>query len=446
MEQTDLIIIGAGPGGYETAIEAVKLGKKVTLIERAEPGGTCLNRGCIPTKALCRSAEVAMTLSSATDHGFAPVNPTVDFATIMNRKYRIVGELRDGVKSLLRDVNIVNGEAKFKSRSVVEVNSVDYTAPEIIIATGSQPSRLPIKGGETALTSDEILALDTLPKSLCVIGGGVIGMEFASIFAALGSTVTVIEYCKEILPPFDSEIAKRLRMAMKRRGIEIITGAEVKSIDNGSTVNYIAKGKEKSIEAEAVLMAVGRRPVIPDGLAAIGVKFNRGAIAVNPTDMTVLFDDSHESATDDSKLYAIGDVNGLCMLAHAATMHGKVALGLRSLTDVIPSAVFTSPECAMVGLTEDVYISAGRNIKIGKATFRSNGKALAMGEPDGLVKIIVDADSDKIIGCHICGAHAADLVQEVATVMQAGLPVSAITDTVHAHPTLGETVLAAIPT
>lgn len=442
MEKSDLIIIGAGPGGYETAVEAAVHGKTVTLIERAQPGGTCLNRGCIPTKALCRSAEVAMTLAEAADYGFSAANSVLDFPAVMQRKDRIVGELREGVATLLKDVNVIHGEARFKTPSIVEVDGQEYTAPEIIIATGSAPAMLPIEGKELCLTSDEILTLDTLPKSLCVIGGGVIGMEFASVFAAFGVEVTVVEYCKEILPPFDAEIAKRLRMSLKRRGINIITGAEVKSISAGPVVNYSVKGKEKTVEAEAVLMAVGRQPVVPDGLAELGVKFNRRAIAVND-DMTVKFEDG--KAPSDVKLYAIGDVNGRCMLAHAATMHGKVALGLTSLTDVIPSAVFTYPECAMVGLTEEKCAELGRNVKIGKATFRANGKALAMGEPDGLVKVIADAETDELLGCHICGAHAADLVQEIATAMQAGLKASAISSTVHAHPTLGEVVLSAIP-
>lgn len=442
MEKSDLIIIGAGPGGYETAVEAAAHGKTVTLIERAQPGGTCLNRGCIPTKALCRSAEVAMTLAEAADYGFSAANSVLDFPAVMQRKDRIVGELREGVATLLKDVNVINGEARFKTPAIVEVDGQEYTAPEIIIATGSAPAMLPIEGKELCLTSDEILSLDTLPKSLCVIGGGVIGMEFASVFAAFGVEVTVVEYCKEILPPFDAEIAKRLRMSLKRRGINIITGAEVKSISAGPVVNYSVKGKEKTVEAEAVLMAVGRQPVVPEGLTELGVKFNRRAIAVND-DMTVKFEDG--KAPSDVKLYAIGDVNGRCMLAHAATMHGKVTLGLTTLTDVIPSAVFTYPECAMVGLTEEKCAELGRNVKIGKATFRANGKALAMGEPDGLVKVIADAETDELLGCHICGAHAADLVQEIATAMQAGLKASAISSTVHAHPTLGEVVLSAIP-
>ena len=442
MEKSDLIIIGAGPGGYETAVEDAALGKKVTLIERDQPGGTCLNRGCIPTKTLCRSAEVAMTLANAGEFGFTDVSASLDFAKVMERKDKVVEELREGVRTLLKDVNVVYGDAKFRSASEVEINGVTYTAPQIIIATGSVPALLPIPGKELALTSDEILSIDSLPKSLCVIGGGVIGMEFASIFAAFGTEVTVLEYCKEILPPFDAEIAKRLRMSLKRRGINIITAAEVTSITEGPVVNYLVKGKEKSVSAEMVLMAVGRRPNLPEGITEAGAKLNRNAIAVND-DMTVVFEDGKAPA--DVKVYAIGDVNGRCMLAHAATRQGMVALGLADPTDVVPSAVFTVPECAMVGLTEERCIQDGRNVRIGKATFRANGKALAMGEPDGLVKMIVDADTDAILGCHICGAHAADLIQEVANAIHSGDIVNAISSTVHAHPTLSEVVLAAVP-
>lgn len=442
MEKSDLIIIGAGPGGYETAVEGAALGKKVTLIERDQPGGTCLNRGCIPTKTLCRSAEVAMTLANAGEFGFTDVSASLDFAKVMERKDKVVEELREGVRTLLKDVNVVYGDAKFRSASEVEINGVTYTAPQIIIATGSVPALLPIPGKELALTSDEILSIDSLPKSLCVIGGGVIGMEFASIFAAFGTEVTVLEYCKEILPPFDAEIAKRLRMSLKRRGINIITAAEVTSITEGPVVNYLVKGKEKSVSAEMVLMAVGRRPNLPEGITEADAKLNRNAIAVND-DMTVVFEDGKAPA--DVKVYAIGDVNGRCMLAHAATRQGMVALGLADPTDVVPSAVFTVPECAMVGLTEERCIQDGRNVRIGKATFRANGKALAMGEPDGLVKMIVDADTDAILGCHICGAHAADLIQEVANAIHSGDIVNAISSTVHAHPTLSEVVLAAVP-
>ncbi|MDE6175688.1 MAG: dihydrolipoyl dehydrogenase, partial [Duncaniella sp.] len=434
-------VIGAGPGGYEAAAEAAALGRKVAVIERDELGGTCLNRGCIPTKALCRSAEVALTIGNSAEFGISSGEPVIDLPQIMARKEQILAGLRESVGMVLKDVTIIRGEAKFITASIVDVNGESYTAPEIFIATGSRPAALDIPGKELAMSSDEILSIQTLPNSLIIIGGGVIGMEFASIFSAFGVKVTVLEYCKEILPPFDAEIAKRLRTALKRRGIEIVTAAQVTAIEPGMIVSYDVKGKTKTAEADQVLMAVGRKAVLPEGLAELGVRIERGAIAVDDN-MKVLFDGSDPS---DVTLYAIGDVNGRCMLAHAAYMHGLVALGKARLTDIIPAAVFTQPECAMVGLTEEKCNAEGREIKVGKAMFRANGKALAMGEPDGLVKIIADAKTDELLGCHICGAHAADLVQEVATAMTAGLKASAISDAVHAHPTLTEVVKAAVP-
>lgn len=445
MEKSDIIIIGAGPGGYETAADAAAMGMKVTLIERDKLGGTCLNRGCIPTKALCRSAEVMQYLSNSSEFGLGEVDCVVDFPKVMSRKDGIVDELRSGVATLLKNVNVVEGEAKFKSPAVIEANGVEYTAPKIIVATGSKAAMLPIDGSQLAMTSDDILSMAKLPESLVIIGGGVIGMEFASIFSSFGADVTVLEYCKEILPPFDSEIAKRLRMAMKRKGVNVVTGAQVTSIEKHSgmlIVNYLAKGKEQQVETAEVLMAVGRVPVIPDGLRELGIKMNRNAIAVNDK-MEIEFEAGRTPS--DVSLFAIGDVNGTCMLAHVATAQGKVVLGHHQNLPVIPSAVFTIPECAMVGMTEEQCKDSQKNIKVGKSTFRSNGKALAMGEPDGLVKIIVDADTDELLGGHICGAHAADLIQEIATAMASGMKASAITDAIHGHPTLTEVVKAAIP-
>ncbi|MCM1137072.1 MAG: dihydrolipoyl dehydrogenase [Muribaculum sp.] len=442
MEKFDLIIIGAGPGGYETAVDAALQGLSVTIIEKDKLGGTCLNRGCIPTKALCRSAEIASTIRNSAEFGIGGGDVTIDFPAVMDRKNKVVDELREGVSTLLKNVNVVNGIAKFNSADVVEVNGAKYTAPKIIIATGSKPASLSIPGEELAMSSDDILEMTSLPKSIIIIGGGVIGMEFASIYAALGAKVTVIEYCKEILPPFDAEIAKRLRMSLKRRGINIVTVAQVTEILPGMVVKYQTKGKESQAEAEKVLMAVGRKPVVPEGLTDIGATFNRGFISVDQ-DMRVQFEDGRQPK--EVTLCAIGDVNGKCMLAHAATAHGKIALGEYQNLDVIPSAVFTMPECAMVGMTEEQCAASGRNVKISKATFRANGKALTMGEPDGLVKVITDAESDEILGAHICGAHAADLIQEIATAKANGIKASAIKNTIHGHPTLSEVVKAAMP-
>ncbi len=439
----DLIIIGAGPGGYETAMAAASAGNKVALIERDRLGGTCLNRGCIPTKALCRSAEMAVSMREAGDFGIglSTSEINIDYRAIAGRKDAVVAQLREGVAELLKGVEVISGEARFVSTCGVEVNGDIHTAPRIIIATGSRPALLPIPGAELAMTSDDFLALETLPNSVAIIGAGVIGLEFASILNAFGVDVTVIEYCKEILPPFDAEVAKRLRMSLKCRGINILTDTQVTEVSPGMTVKCLAKGKEKTVEAEAVLMAVGRRPVIPDGLVELGVKLNRGAVVVNDS-MEVEWVSGNDP--EGGTIYAIGDVNGRCMLAHAASAQGEIVLGHKRNLDVIPSAVFTMPECAMVGLTEEQCKAQGLDFCINKSTFRANGKAVAMGETDGMVKIISETSTGRLLGCHICGPHAADLVTEAALAMSSSLTVEAIAGTIHAHPTLSETVRNAL--
>lgn len=436
MNEYDLIVIGAGPGGYTAAARAALMRQKVLLIERDELGGTCLNRGCIPNKALCRSAEVAMTVADASAFGVGTESSGVDFATVMARKDSVVAELRQGVETVLRDVTVVKGDARFESPHIIEVGNEHYTAPRIIIATGSRPAYLDLPGKELAMDSDYLLAMHSLPKSIIIIGGGVIGMEFASIFSAFGVDVTVIEYCKEILPPFDSDIAKRLRMSMRRRGVKFITSAKVTYLadkgDDVIEVGYETKGKACSALAQQVLMAVGRKPVIPQGLEALGVKMNGHSIDVDENMQTSL-----------AGVYAIGDVNGICMLAHAAEAQGLVALGLRTLPKVVPSAVFTVPECAMAGITEQQAQQLGLDYRVGQSSFRANGKAMAIGEPDGVAKVIADMQG-RLLGVHICGAHAADIVQEAVLAISSGLSVGQMLDAVHGHPTLGEALKDAL--
>ena len=436
MNEYDLIVIGAGLGGYTAAARAALMRQKVLLIERDELGGTCLNRGCIPTKALCRSAEVAMTVADASAFGVGTESSGVDFATVMARKDSVVAELRQGVETVLRDVTVVKGDARFESPHIIEVGNEHYTAPRIIIATGSRPAYLDLPGKELAMDSDRLLAMHSLPKSIIIIGGGVIGMEFASILSAFGVDVTVIEYCKEILPPFDSDIAKRLRMSMRRRGVKFITSAKVTYLadkgDDVIEVGYETKGKACSALAQHVLMAVGRKPVIPQGLEALGVKMNGHSIDVDENMQTSL-----------AGVYAIGDVNGICMLAHAAEAQGLVALGLRTLPKVIPSAVFTKPECAMAGITEQQAQQLGLDYRVGQSSFRANGKAMAIGEPDGVAKVIADMQG-RLLGVHICGAHAADIVQEAVLAISSGLSVGQMLDAVHGHPTLGEALKDAL--
>lgn len=431
----DLIVIGSGPGGYTTAATAAATGLNVAIVERDLPGGTCLNRGCIPTKALCRSAEVALTVRSASEFGMILPESAVDYAAMVSRKNRIVDELRQGVETLLGKVTVIKGEAVFNSPSTISVGDLQYTAPRIIVATGSRPATLPVPGSELAVNSDFMLAATELPQSLAIIGGGVIGMEFASIYSALGVDVTVVEFCKEILPPFDSDIAKRLRMSMKRRGVKFHTSAQVTSLTSGPdgiAVNFTCKGKQNSVSAQTVLMAVGRTPVLPQGLEALGIAMTRKAIAVDSAMRTSL-----------PGVYAIGDVNGLCMLAHAAEVQGRVALGLEPMPQVIPSAVFTIPECAMAGLTEQQCADRAIPYATAQTSFRANGKAMAMGEPDGIVKVIVNAQTNAIIGVHICGAHAADLIQEAVMAMKAGFTATQAAEAVHGHPTLSELLLDA---
>lgn len=436
MTPCDLIIIGGGPGGYPAAQIAAAEGLNVVLIERDRLGGTCLNRGCIPTKAMTRVAEVAMTVTDAADYGVETVGcpVSIDYQRATRHRDEVVTAMREGLASTMANVNIVIGEAVVDSTEppTVTAAGTTFTAPRLIVATGAAPARLPIEGADLALTSDDLTTGSTLPESLVVIGGGVIGLEFASIFNALGSKVTIVEFLPEILPPCDAEIAKRLRTALKRRGIDIITDAAVTALRSGMEIDYQRRGKTATLQAEAVLMAVGRRAVVPRGL---NVELNHnGSIKVDPETFE----------TSAKGVYAVGDVNGICQLAHAATAQAERVMGREIDLSVIPSAVFTSPEVAMVGKTEKQALESGHDITVGKAMFRSNGKAQAMGETDGLVKVIVDRDNDLLLGAFIVGPHAADLIEELSLAMSSRLPVHEILSSVHAHPTLSETVTAAL--
>lgn len=426
MKQFDLIVIGSGPGGYETAASAVSLGKNVMLVERDELGGTCLNRGCIPTKSLCHSASIARILKANAFDG----NP--DYSAAVDRSKQIIGQLREGVATILSKVEILKGEASFVAKNVIEVNGEHFTVEQIIVATGSEPALLPIPGAELAETSDGFLSDTHIPENCVIIGGGVIGLEFATILASFGCNVTVLEFLPEILSGIDQEVAKRLRMILKRKGVKIITSAKVIQIEPGYKVTYLYKDKKTSLNCDKVIMCVGRKAVIPEGLKELGVQIERGFIKT---------DDRME--TNVKGIYAVGDCNGRKMLAHAATAQGRVAIGLSKKVGVIPAAVFTNPECASVGITEADCKEAGIPYSVSTAIFRSNGKALADDEPDGMVKIIVNSENKRILGAHICGAHAADLIAEIVLAMENNLTIDAIANTVHSHPTLGEVVMKA---
>lgn len=433
MTEADLIVIGAGPGGYEIAQEVASKGKKVVLIEKDSLGGTCLNRGCIPTKCLCSSASMALAMKDCGRFGVEVQGVTFDYGKAVNRMAEVVSILRDGVSGLLKDVTVVKGEARISGKHEVTVGDKVFTAPLILIATGSRPVSLDIPGASLAISSDDFLKLDRLPRSVAVIGGGVIGLEFASILAAFDVDVTVVEYCKEVLPSFDRDIAKRLRSMLSRRGIRIITGAGVSEIREGIEVEYQGKSGAEAIRCETAVMAVGRRPVVPDGCAVAGIELtDRGFIKVDDLMRTTA-----------PGICAVGDVNGLCMLAHAASAQARVALGYNVNPGIIPSAVFTIPEAAMVGMTEERCLAGGIDFSTSKSMFASNGKALAMGEGEGFVKVIYSPESRLLLGCHAVGPHAADIVAEAAAAMQGSLTTDDVASLIHGHPTLSETLMAA---
>ena len=424
----DILVIGAGPGGYRAAEYAAKQGLKVIIIEQGEVGGTCLNVGCIPTKTYVHSAT---------------------FKEARQRMATVVPQLRAGVEAILSHPNItlVRGHASFIDANTVSVGSDSVAAQNIIIATGSETKWLPIKSIDDPRVVDStgLLRLDTLPKRLAIIGAGVIGMEFASVFNRFGSEVTVIEYLKECLPALDSDVAKRLRKLMEKRGITFKMKTAVEKIAD--------------IDADVILVATGRRPHT-EGLCldrvGIGLPNANSPIPVDDNFRVTTTPDGFPSGLSGSPsgIYAIGDVNGRQLLAHAAEMQAIRAVnhilgkndGIRF--DIMPAAIFTDPEAACVGPTEDALKSsttpavstAGYSCR--KAFWRANGKALAMGETEGMLKLFSDA-GDRIIGCHAYGAHAADMVQEVSALMCRDTTISQLRDMVHIHPTLNEILKAA---
>ncbi len=446
-QHSDLIIIGAGPGGYETALAAARRGMSVTLFNGAHLGGTCLNEGCIPTKCLCRNAEVVATFKEGEKFGIDDFTFSVDYGKILERKNNVVATLREGIATMLKSakVNVVDAMASFADAKTVIANGEEYTADNYIIATGSVSKSLPIPGHdlECVMDSTRILSIEYVPASLTIIGGGVIGMEFASIFSSLGSQVTVIEFMKQILPPFDSDIAKRLKQTLSKKGINIITGAAAKKIEQNAdyeiVVTYESKGKEETVVSSDLLMAVGRAPRLEGlGLENTGVEFSPRGIVV---------DDGMR--TNVPNIYAIGDVNARMMLAHVASYQGLRALntieGKKDSIrfDIVPSAVFVVPECGMVGMTEDQAKNAGIEIKIGQSFFRANGKSLAMGEPDGLCKLIFRKEDGMLIGAHIMGVEAADLAQQCADLMNRNTTLHEMEEIIFGHPTVSEVILSA---
>lgn len=447
MDKTDLLIIGSGPGGYRTASYAAKNGLHVTIIEKDQLGGTCLNAGCIPTKCLAHDAEVRIAALSSFD-----TLPSLDFVKVMERKNGVLSQLREGINTLLNqpNINLIKGEAHFVSDHIVEVGDRKIEAKNIIIATGSQAKLPPFINREdylnsptlkrSVVTSTELLSIDELPKRLIIIGAGVIGMEFASAFAAFGCQVVVVEYMKECLPMIDSDIAKRLRKMLEKRGVTFYMQSAVEKVippteeDNVDTiVVFNKKEKEIKLEADLVLIATGRQPNVMDiGLDSTNIEYSLKGIPVDKN-----------METNIKGVYAIGDVNARQMLAHAATFQGFRAVNhILSKQDnicleIMPSAIFTYPEAACVGKTEEQCKESGINYTIRKGFYRSNGKALSMNETEGMIKILIGEDG-LILGGHAYGSHSADLIQVLSALMNRDTTLDEICDIIHIHPTLSE--------
>ena len=408
---TDLIVIGAGPGGYRAAEYAAKKGLKVVIIEADEVGGTCLNRGCIPTKTYVHSAT---------------------FEQAVERLPMVVQQLRSGVEQILGapGITLVRSRAEFVDAHTIGLtNGEIVTAPHIIVATGSSAKMLPLPDIDDPrlMTSTELLQLTTLPKKLAIIGAGVIGMEFASIFNKFGSEVVVTEYLKECLPMLDGDIAKRLRKTMEKRGIKFCMNTAVKSLAD--------------IDADVILMATGRKPNVQADFSHAGFDYDER--------MGIHVDDNCQTTV--SGIYAIGDVNGRQMLAHAAEAQARMVVEhitnsqtpqlLSSL--IVPAAIFTTPEAACVGKSEDQLKREGTPYECRKAFHRANGKAVTMNQTDGMLKLLSEPGAGRIIGCHAFGAHSADLVQEASVLMCMGATVEQLRNMVHIHPSLSEILLAA---
>ncbi|MDD4169011.1 MAG: dihydrolipoyl dehydrogenase [Desulfotomaculaceae bacterium] len=442
----NIVVIGAGPGGYVAAIRAAQLGARVALVEKDEVGGTCLNRGCIPTKTLTSSVELLHSIRRAAELGITTGEVKVDFSQLMERKTKIVSQLVTGVNYLIRKnkIELIKGLARLQAPGRVSVamaggEETVLATDNIIIATGTEPTQISALGydGELVLTSNEILNIAAIPEKLVVIGGGVVGCEFACIFNALGTQVTVLEVMPTILPVIDQVAAKTMQGLLKRQGISVKTSINILEINKSARIVRVVLDSGEEIVADKVLISIGRT------INSRALELEEVGVAVGQRGEIIVNDKLETSVPG---IYAIGDITGKVQLAHVASAQGLVAveniLGRTKVMDyrVIPNCIFTHPEVAGVGLTTQEAKEKGIAVKTGKFPFIANGKAKAMGETDGFVKILADLKKDRILGVHIVGPHATDLIAEAALAIQMGVTVGQLAETIHAHPTLSEAV------
>ncbi len=436
----DLAVVGGGPGGYVCAIRSAQLGARVVLFEKASFGGVCLNRGCIPTKALVRNAEAWQEVLNADAMGISLSDPSFDWKKILARKDRVVHTLVSGVEGLLKknNVEIVRAEAWVGAGGIITAAGKTWKASDVVLATGTEPLEIPFDndGSVRVYNSAELLAEKNLPESIVIVGGGVIGVEMASIYSAFGVKVTIVEMLDSIIATADAEVSELLTVELKKSGVDIRTSSGFRAVKGGKAL--LSDGTE--IAAGAVLVAVGRKPVLAGLSSEAGVKLDaKGFIET---------DDNLETSVPN--IYAIGDINGICQLAHVASAQGlQVAEHLfngkntKINYNAVPSCIFTKPEIAWVGMTEAETKAGGIPVKTGKFPFKAIGKALAGGETVGFVKIIVDERWDEILGVHIIGAHASDLVAEAGAAVQLESTSEELASAVHAHPTFAEAVMEA---
>ena len=450
MKNYDLIVIGAGPGGYEAALHAAKLGLKTALVERRDVGGTCLNRGCIPTKTLLHSAEIYHEAKAAETFGIHTENVGFDLPAIFARKQAVVEKLRGGVEALLKSakVEVLRGTGTVLGTGRVRVTNpegeTEYGCDNILCATGSVPARPPIPGLELAMTSDELLqGAETLYKSLIIIGGGVIGVELSTFYADLGCPVTILEGLDRLLPNMDKELGQNLAMQLKKRGVAIQTGAMVKGVEKseyGLTVRYEQKGKEGTAEAEAVLCAIGRAPYSKDLFAeGLEVVYDRRRVHV----------DEH-FATSVPGVYAIGDVSSPVQLAHVATAQGiacvdEIAGRVPSQNmRLVPGCVYTRPEIATVGITEAEAKEQGIPVKTAKGLMSANGRTVILEGERGFMKLVANAETGKLIGAALMCERASDMISQLSLAMAQELTVKELLGIIRPHPSFEEALGTAL--
>ena len=449
MSKKNIIVIGGGPGGYVAAIKAAQAGASVTLIEKDKMGGTCTNRGCIPTKVLLESSNLLTRIKESKDFGILVKNVSLDYLKVTERKDEIVKRLSDGVQFLLKKnkIKVEKGQAGIIDKKTVGIigSNKKFAADNIIIATGSAPAGITVKGadGRDVMNSDDVLAMETLPKSVVIIGGGVIGLEFAQFLSDMGCKTTVIEILPRIFPSLDSEIAGIFEAHIGTRGVDVFTDARVMSIKDtkhGKKVLFKTKNGQKEKQAEKVIMVVGRKPEIKGlGVEEIGIAVDKGRIVVNK-----------RMETNINGIYAVGDVVGGIMLAHVAMVEGECAVDniLNVAADeidykTVPSCIYTSPEIASVGLTEEEAWEKYQEVKVARFPYAANGKAVILNDTNGEIKLIADSKYGEILGVHIIGPHATELIAEAVLAIRMEATVEEISRTIHAHPTVSEAMVEA---